>query len=342
MASTNEFVGIWSTSVPGTYVNSEFRPGASGGDLFIQADGTYVWYSSYGPNGVKTGTWGESSISGYAIALHDPFENYDWNIGFKTEPSSIYLFPVKPNGTPAGFYYSGNFVAPLPGTAQSNSSEGDASGENEQSDDSLSGFEAFEGLIYAFSLEEYQGGLGDYDIKPLDWDNFIRPLTGLAVGESAAILVAGTFASNNSRDTYTLGLLSSLTAAQLRLLEENFILAVSTTPGSNFSDATNNATRAVLPYGSPYAREGFTGYYFGLSGGIGANPSITVHQINTAVNTYGLMLTFYRISGVKDTSAPTGIWTPIPHEGSGDFELISFSPGDDSLGLDISQVGISL
>jgi len=340
MPSAADFVGIWSTTVPGTYWNYEFHPGAGDGDLFIQPDGTYTWYTSYGPNGIKTGSWNASSVPGYAITLHDPFENHDWNLEFKTEPSSIYLVPYKSNGKATGFYYVGEFAGSLTGAIQPTGNESGSS--NNKPNDSLSGFGIFDGLIYAFSMEEPEGGSGIYNVSQLDWESFIKPLTGLTVGQSAAILVGGTFSSNNHSDTYSVDLLSTLTASQLQRLEQDFVLAVATTPGAEFSDATQNATRAVLPYGSTYAKPGFQAYYFGLSGIIGKNPSITVRQVDPKVSSYGLMLSFYRRDGVRDPAAAAGLWTPVSQQENGDFELIQFFPSDEGLGLDTSQAGIGL
>jgi len=82
----------------------------------INADGTYIWYTSYAIDGIaKTGIWSSSQDPDYPLVLQDNDESFYWKVGFKSGVSSIWLVPITFSGKPTYFWYYGTLIQSLPG-----------------------------------------------------------------------------------------------------------------------------------------------------------------------------------------------------------------------------------
>jgi hypothetical protein len=299
MAAATNFIGIWSTTIPGAYLAPTLPAAASGGDLVINADGTYIWYTSYAKDGIaKTGIWSASQGPDYPLVLQDNDESFYWKVGFKSDVSSIWLVPITFSGNPTYFWYYGTLIQSLPGATTPTSSTPIASSPQAP---------AVIGLEYVQSLTEPQP---DQDIYILTFDRNLDylPLQSLAIGESAALIIEANFTGPGDTDTFKLDL-SALLPADLNLFGQDFILAVAATNGASVSSLSGN-TRAVLPYNSTYSQAGFRGYFLN-TGPLTSNQTFQVTNQTGFSGSYTFALAIYRFAGTATSISDLGKWRQL-------------------------------
>jgi len=299
MAAATNFIGIWSTTIPGAYLAPTLPAAASGGDLVINADGTYIWYTSYAKDGIaKTGIWSASQGPDYPLVLQDNDESFYWKVGFKSDVSSIWLVPITFSGNPTYFWYYGTLIQSLPGATTPTSSTPIASSPQAP---------AVIGLEYVQSLTDPQP---DQDIYILTFDRNLDylPLQSLASGESAALIIEANFRGPGDTDTFKLDL-SALLPADLNLFGQDFILAVAATNGASVSSLSGN-TRAVLPFNTTYSQAGFRGYFLN-TGPLTSNQTFQVTNQTGFSGSYTFALAIYRFAGTATSISDLGKWKQL-------------------------------